>query len=93
MEKDLGASDRVMKIAVALMALFSGIFIVFIGGLADRIGRNRKLTNYRRVRRSRRQVRQNLTKLLPLATAFAVKRLVSGTGRAAPPSRQFWATG
>lgn len=30
-----------MNIAVALTALFSGIFIVFIGGLADRIGRVR----------------------------------------------------
>ena len=41
MEKDLGVSDSVMNIAVALTALFSGIFIVFIGGLADRIGRVR----------------------------------------------------
>ena len=28
-----------MNNAVAMTALFSGIFIVFIGGLADRIGR------------------------------------------------------
>ena len=28
-----------MNTAVAITALFSGIFIVFIGGLADRIGR------------------------------------------------------
>src|SRR6185437_1413938 len=39
MEKDLGVSDSVMNITVAVTALFSGIFIVFIGGLADRIGR------------------------------------------------------
>jgi len=39
MGKDLGVSDSVMNIAVAITALFSGIFIVFIGGLADRIGR------------------------------------------------------
>ena len=41
MGKALGVSDSVMNIAVAITALFSGIFIVFIGGLADRIGRVR----------------------------------------------------
>jgi DHA2 family multidrug resistance protein-like MFS transporter len=40
MGKDLGVSDSVMNIAVAITPLFSGIFIVFIGGLADRIGRD-----------------------------------------------------
>jgi DHA2 family multidrug resistance protein-like MFS transporter len=41
MQKDLGLDTSVMNIAVAITALFSGIFIVFIGGLADRIGRVR----------------------------------------------------
>ena len=41
MQKDLGLDASLMNIAVAITALFSGIFIVFIGGLADRIGRVR----------------------------------------------------
>jgi MFS transporter, DHA2 family, multidrug resistance protein len=41
MQKDLGLDTSLMNIAVAVTALFSGIFIVFIGGLADRIGRVR----------------------------------------------------
>ena len=41
MQKDLGLDTSVMNIAVAITALFSGIFIVVIGGLADRIGRVR----------------------------------------------------
>lgn len=39
MQKDLGLSASLMNIAVAITALFSGIFIVFVGGLADRVGR------------------------------------------------------
>ena len=39
MQKDLRLETSVMNTAVAITALFSGIFIVFIGGLADRIGR------------------------------------------------------
>jgi DHA2 family multidrug resistance protein-like MFS transporter len=41
MQKDLGLDASTMNIAVAVTALFSGIFIVFIGGLADRISRVR----------------------------------------------------
>jgi MFS transporter, DHA2 family, multidrug resistance protein len=41
MQKDLGLDTSTMNIAVSITALFSGIFIVFIGGLADRIGRVR----------------------------------------------------
>ena len=41
MQKDLGLDTSLMNIAIAVTALFSGIFIVFIGGLADRIGRVR----------------------------------------------------
>lgn len=41
MQKDLGLDTSLMNIAVAVTALFSGIFIVFTGGLADRIGRVR----------------------------------------------------
>lgn len=41
MQKDLGLTTGLMNIAVALTALFSGIFIVFVGGLADRVGRVR----------------------------------------------------
>jgi DHA2 family multidrug resistance protein-like MFS transporter len=41
MQKGLGVSAGLMNIAVALTALFSGIFIVIVGGLADRIGRVR----------------------------------------------------
>lgn len=39
MQKELGLNTSSMNTAVAITALFSGIFIVFIGGLADRIGR------------------------------------------------------
>ena len=39
MAADLGVRPTVMNIAVSITALFSGIFIVVIGGLADRIGR------------------------------------------------------
>ena len=41
MGRDLGLGARTMNIAVAITALFSGIFIVVIGGLADRVGRVR----------------------------------------------------
>jgi DHA2 family multidrug resistance protein-like MFS transporter len=41
MGRDLGLGASTMNTAVALTALFSGIFIVVIGGLADRIGRVR----------------------------------------------------
>jgi DHA2 family multidrug resistance protein-like MFS transporter len=41
MQKDLELDAGIMNIAVAITALFSGIFIVFVGGLADRIGRVR----------------------------------------------------
>ena len=36
---DLAVSTSVMNIAVSITALFSGIFIVVVGGLADRVGR------------------------------------------------------
>jgi MFS transporter, DHA2 family, multidrug resistance protein len=36
---DLNISTSVMNIAVSITALFSGMFIVVIGGLADRLGR------------------------------------------------------
>jgi DHA2 family multidrug resistance protein-like MFS transporter len=39
MGKDLGLDASMMNIAVAFTALFSGIFIVVMGGLADRVGR------------------------------------------------------
>lgn len=39
MATDLGIETSVMNIAVSITALFSGIFIVVIGGLADRFGR------------------------------------------------------
>jgi len=39
MQKDLGLDSSMINIAVAITALFSGIFIVVIGGLADRVGR------------------------------------------------------
>lgn len=41
MEQDLGIDANLMNIAVALTALFSGMFIVVMGGLADRVGRVR----------------------------------------------------
>jgi MFS transporter, DHA2 family, multidrug resistance protein len=41
MAADLGLQMSVMNIAVSITALFSGIFIVVIGGLADRVGRVR----------------------------------------------------
>src|SRR5690606_5336131 len=39
MAEDLGFETSVMNIAVSITALFSGIFIVVIGSLADRFGR------------------------------------------------------
>ena len=39
MAADLGVATSVMNIAVSITALFSGIFIVVAGGLADRLGR------------------------------------------------------
>jgi DHA2 family multidrug resistance protein-like MFS transporter len=39
MAADLNVSTNVMNMAVSITALFSGIFIVVIGGLADRLGR------------------------------------------------------
>ncbi|AYH44991.1 MFS transporter [Azoarcus sp. DN11] len=41
MQKDLGLDASMMNIAVAITALFSGIFTVVLGGLADAIGRVR----------------------------------------------------
>ncbi|SDN59091.1 MFS transporter, DHA2 family, multidrug resistance protein [Psychrobacillus sp. OK028] len=41
---DLGVSSGILNIAISLSALFSGIFIVAAGGLADKIGR-KKMTN------------------------------------------------
>lgn len=41
MGKDLGLGPSTMNSAVAITALFSGIFIVVMGGLADRVGRVR----------------------------------------------------
>lgn len=39
MAKDLGMDTSMMNIAVSITSLFSGIFIVVFGGLADKIGR------------------------------------------------------
>lgn len=39
MAKDLGMDQSIMNIAVSITSLFSGIFIVVLGGLADRVGR------------------------------------------------------
>ena len=39
MAADLDVATNVMNIAVSITALFSGIFIVVVGGLADRVGR------------------------------------------------------
>ncbi|HUH17590.1 MAG TPA: MFS transporter [Albibacterium sp.] len=39
MSKDLQMDTSMMNIAVSITSLFSGIFIVVMGGLADRIGR------------------------------------------------------
>lgn len=39
MAKDLGMESSMMNIAVSITSLFSGIFIVVFGGLADKIGR------------------------------------------------------
>ncbi len=39
MREDLGISETLTNLAVSITALFSGIFIVVAGGLADRVGR------------------------------------------------------
>lgn len=44
-QDDLGISLGVLNIAISLTALFSGIFVVAAGGLADRIGR-KKMTYF-----------------------------------------------
>ena len=41
MAEELGIETSIMNIAVSITALFSGIFIVVMGGLADRLGRVR----------------------------------------------------
>lgn len=41
MAADLQLEQSFMNIAVSITALFSGIFVVVIGGLADRVGRVR----------------------------------------------------
>ncbi len=41
MQRDLGMGSTTMNTAVAITSLFSGIFIVVMGGLADRVGRLR----------------------------------------------------
>lgn len=43
MRRDLGVAASTMNNAVAIAALFSGIFAVVMGGLADRLGRMRIL--------------------------------------------------
>jgi DHA2 family multidrug resistance protein-like MFS transporter len=43
MAADLQVEQSFMNIAVSITALFSGIFIVVVGGLADRVGRVRML--------------------------------------------------
>jgi DHA2 family multidrug resistance protein-like MFS transporter len=43
MAADLNVATSMMNIAVSITALFSGIFIVVLGGLADRLGRVRIL--------------------------------------------------
>jgi len=43
-QSDLGISSGTLNIAISLTALFSGIFIVAAGGLADKVGR-KKITN------------------------------------------------
>ena len=43
-KKDLGISSGTLNIGISLAALFSGMFIVAMGGLADKIGR-KKITN------------------------------------------------
>ena len=40
-QEDLGVSLSVLNIAISLTALFSGIFVVAAGGLADKIGRKK----------------------------------------------------
>ena len=40
-QKDLGVSLGVLNIAISLTALFSGMFIVAAGGIADKIGRKK----------------------------------------------------
>ncbi|MFC4559314.1 MFS transporter [Virgibacillus kekensis] len=40
-QKDLGVDLGVLNIAISLTSLFSGMFIVVAGGLADRIGRKK----------------------------------------------------
>lgn len=40
-QSDLGVSLSTLNVAISLTALFSGMFIVVAGGLADRIGRKK----------------------------------------------------
>ena len=40
-QADLGVSLGTINVAISLTALFSGMFIVVAGGLADRIGRKK----------------------------------------------------
>ena len=40
-QKDLGVSLGTVNIAISLTSLFSGLFIVAAGGLADKVGRKK----------------------------------------------------
>lgn len=40
-QEDLGVELGVLNIAISLTSLFSGLFIVVAGGLADRLGRKK----------------------------------------------------
>ena len=44
-QEDLGISLGTLNIAISLSALFSGMFIVAAGGLADKVGR-KKIAGY-----------------------------------------------
>ncbi len=44
-QADLGVSSGTLNIAISLTALFSGMFIVAAGGIADKIGR-KKITYF-----------------------------------------------
>src|SRR5437764_10587038 len=40
-QKDLGISLGALNVAISLTALFSGVFIVAAGGIADKVGRKK----------------------------------------------------
>ena len=90
MAEDLGLETSVMNIAVSITALFSGIFIVVMGGLADRLGRVRVL-NWGFLLSAAGSILVGLAPTGALASTFLMLgRILQGLSAAAVMSASCW---